>query len=92
LATTQIERRHDKETGRSEPTGRLAVSGALAITIGDFELLDALGSVLAGDERLDVWQVVGNVDDDKQPNEVGLESATMARTLHRSRPTGSVGS
>lgn len=83
-ATTQIERRHDKETGRSEPTGRVAASVAVAITVRDFELLAPLGRVLAGDERLDVHRVIWEVDDDN-PAWAAVRADAIVTALHRGR-------
>ena len=81
-ATTQIERRHDNESGRLEPTGRVAASVAVAITVRDFELLDALGSVLASDERLDVRRVTWKVDDDN-PAWAAVRADAIAAALRR---------
>ncbi len=83
-ATTQMEWRHDKETGQSEPTGRVAASVAVAITVRDFELLDALGRVLAGDERLDVRRVAWKVDDDN-PAWAAVRAEAIAAALRRGR-------
>ncbi len=83
-ATTQIERRHDQETGESIPTGRVAASVAVDVTVRDFELLDALGRVLAADERLDVRQVAWKVDDDN-PAWAAVRAEAIAAALRRGR-------
>jgi uncharacterized protein len=60
--TTYVERFHDKTTGRSEPTGLVNAAVAVTITVRAFELLDALGTVLAVHELVSVHEVTWHVD------------------------------
>jgi uncharacterized protein YggE len=62
--TTYAEHWLDKETGRSEPTGRVTATVGVVIAVRDFELLGRLGSLLADQVRLDVQQVLWLVDAD----------------------------
>jgi uncharacterized protein len=61
-ATTYAERRHDEQTGRNEPTGRVTATVAVVITVRAFDALDALGAALATHEALNVREVSWHVD------------------------------
>jgi len=60
--TTQVEREHNDETGRYDPTGRVTAAVALVITVRAFGTLDAVGAVLATHEALSVRDVGWHVD------------------------------
>jgi uncharacterized protein YggE len=61
-ATTHVERDHDEQTGRYEPTGQVTATVAVMITVRDFGLLDVLGAALAAHEAVDVQEVSWHVD------------------------------
>jgi hypothetical protein len=51
---TYAERAHDQDTGQYEPTGQVIAAVAVVVAVRAFELLDALGAVLAGRETVTV--------------------------------------
>jgi len=59
---THLEHAHDERTGRYEPTGRVAAEVAVVIAVRAFELLDALGAVLAAHEAVTAHEVSWHVD------------------------------
>jgi len=61
-ATTQVERDHNKKTGRYEPTGQVTATVAILITVRALDKLDALGAALATHENLHVHAVSWEVD------------------------------
>jgi len=61
-ATTHAERAYDDKTGRHQLTGRVTAAVAVVITVRDFGLLDALGTLLAAHEELSVHHVDWQVD------------------------------
>jgi uncharacterized protein len=61
-ATTHVERFHNEVTGRFEPTGQVTAAVAVTITVRAFDLLAALGAVLAAASALDVHAVSWHVD------------------------------
>jgi len=61
-ATTYLERDHDKKTGRYEPTGQVKATVSVVIAVRAFDLMDALGTVLASHESLSVQEVGWHVD------------------------------
>lgn len=63
-AATHAEGEHDKETGRYELTGHYLATVEVAVAARDFDLLDALGSVIADHDEFNVRQVSWGVDDD----------------------------
>ncbi len=65
-ATTYVERDHNKQTGRVELTGQVTATVAVLITVRAFDMLAALGAVLANHETLNVNQVAWHVDPDNQ--------------------------
>jgi uncharacterized protein len=62
--TTQVEREHNPETGRFEPTGKILASVNVTVTARDFDLLDELGSAFARLDGLVVDGVSWHVDND----------------------------
>ncbi len=56
-ATTYVERGHNKQTGRVELTGQVTATVAVLITVRAFDMLAALGAVLANHETLNVNHV-----------------------------------
>ena len=60
--TTYVERAHDKKTGQYQPTGQVTAAVAVVIAVRAFELLDALGGVLAAHEAVSVHEVSWHVD------------------------------
>lgn len=63
-ATTRLEREHNEQTGRLEPTGRVTATVFVVMAIRAFETLDALDAVLANHETLAVHGVEWDVDRD----------------------------
>src|SRR5262249_61425438 len=59
---THLEHAHDERTGRYEPTGRVTAEVAVVIAVRAFELLDAVGAVLAAHEAVTVHEVSWHVD------------------------------
>ena len=60
--TTREEQSHNDRTGRYERTGNFTATVAVTVTVRDFELLDALGALLAAHEKVSVHQVTWDVD------------------------------
>ena len=60
--TTYAERAHDQDTGQYQPTGQVTAEVAVVVAVRSFELLDALGAVLAGRETANVQRVTWHVD------------------------------
>ena len=83
-ATTRAEREHDKQTGRSELTGRVLATVGVAVTVRDFALLEALGRVLARHEELNVRNVTWEVDDDN-PGWATVRTEAIQAGLRRGR-------
>jgi uncharacterized protein len=61
-SATREERYHDKETGRSEPTGQVTATVALRVTVRDLDMLDAVSGILATHQSLNVHAVTWHVD------------------------------
>jgi uncharacterized protein len=61
---TQVEREHNRETGRSEPTGRVLATVNVVVAARDFGLLGPLGVVFARQDAFYVDGVSWHVDDD----------------------------
>lgn len=59
---TYAERAHDRDTGEYLPTGQVIAAVAVVVGVRAFELLDALGAVLAGREAVTVQGVTWHVD------------------------------
>ena len=59
---TYAERAHDMDTGQYQPTGQVVAEVAVVVAVRAFELLDALGAVLAGRETVTVQRVSWHVD------------------------------
>ncbi|MGH3401859.1 MAG: SIMPL domain-containing protein [Streptosporangiaceae bacterium] len=60
--TTYAERAHDQDTGQYLPTGQVTAAVAVVVAVRAFELLDALGAVLAGGEMVTVQGVTWHID------------------------------
>ena len=60
--TTYAERAHDQDTGQYQPTGQVTAEVAVVVAVRSFELLDAIGAVLAGRETVTVQRVSWHVD------------------------------
>jgi uncharacterized protein YggE len=83
-ATTRVERDHDKETGRYEPTGQVTATVAVLITVRAFDMLDALGAVLASHEALGVREVGWHVDWDN-PAWPEVRAAAIQAAIRKGR-------
>jgi uncharacterized protein YggE len=83
-ATTYVERDHDKKTGRYEPTGRVTATVAVLIAVRAFGTLDALGTVLAAHETLNVHQVAWHVDWDN-PAWPDVRAAAIQAAIRKGR-------
>jgi uncharacterized protein YggE len=62
--TTRVEYRYNQASGREEATGQVTATVALLIAVRAFDALDALGTVLARHEELNVYDVAWHVDAD----------------------------
>ena len=82
--TTYVERLHDKETGRSEPTGQVTAAVAVTIAVRAFELLDPLGEVFAVHEAVSVHEVSWHVDWDN-PAWRGVRAAAIEAAIGKGR-------
>jgi uncharacterized protein len=83
-ATTHPEQAEDETTGRYEPTGRIAAAVAVAITVRTFDLLDALGAVLARHDALSIHHVSWDVDWDN-PGWPAVRAAAIAAAIRKGR-------
>jgi uncharacterized protein YggE len=61
-AATREEQAHDKRTGQYEPTGKITATVAVQVTVRALDMLDGLGSRLAGHGALAVHEVSWHVD------------------------------
>jgi hypothetical protein len=61
MATYAV-RAHDQDTGQYQPTGQVIAAVAVVVGVRAFELLEALGAVLAGRETITVQGVTWHVD------------------------------
>ncbi len=59
---TYAEHSHNHRTGQYEPTGQVTAAVTVTITVRAFELLEAVGAVLAAREAVAVHQVTWHVD------------------------------
>jgi uncharacterized protein len=82
--TTHAEREHDEQTGRYELTGRVTATVAVIITVRAFELLDALGAVLAAQESLSVHSVSWGADWDN-PAWPAVRAAAIRAAIGKGR-------
>ena len=76
-AQTYAERAYDETTGQYQPTGQVTAVVAVMIAVRAFELLDALGAVLAAREAVTVHEVSWHVDWDN-PAWSGVRAAAVA--------------
>jgi uncharacterized protein len=82
--TTHIEREHDPQTGRLQPTGRVVASVNVELAVRDFGLLGRMGGVLAHQEGFYVDGVSWCVDDDN-PAWAGVRAAAIEAALQKGR-------
>jgi uncharacterized protein len=83
-ATTSAEHGHNEETGRYEPTGRVTATVTVLIAVRAFELLDALGAVLATRETLSVNGVTWDADWDN-PAWPDVRAAAIQAAIRKGR-------
>jgi uncharacterized protein len=83
-STTHAERAHDEETGRYEPTGRIAATVTVVIAVRAFESLDALGADLATRETFRVDSVTWDVDWDNSAWP-GVRAAAIHAAIRKGR-------
>jgi uncharacterized protein len=83
-ATTNAEHGHNEETGRYEPTGRVTATVAVLIAVRAFEMLDALGAVLATHETLSVNGVTWETDWDN-PAWPDVRAAAIQAAIRKGR-------
>jgi uncharacterized protein len=82
--TTYAEHAHDENTGQYQPTGQVTAAVAVMIGIRVFELLDALGAVLAAREAVTVQEVTWHVDWDN-PAWPGVRAAAVQAAIAKGR-------
>lgn len=83
-ATTYVERDHNKETGRAEPTGRVVASVEVAVSVRHFALLDGLGRVFARHDHYNVRDITWLVDDDN-PNWSRVRNEAIQASLRKGK-------
>lgn len=76
--TTRVEREHNPETGRFEPTGMIVASVNVSVAVRDFALLGPVGIVFARQEGFYVDGVNWLVDDDNPAWSVVRGAAVQA--------------
>ena len=81
---TYPERAHDETTGQYQPTGQMTAAVAVVIGVRAFELLDALGGVLAAREAVTVHEVSWHVDWDN-PAWPGVRAAAVQAAVAKGR-------
>ena len=82
--TTYPERAHDENTGQYQPTGQVTATVAVMIAVRAFELLDALGAVLAAREAVTVHEVSWHADWDN-PAWSGVRAAAVQAAIAKGR-------
>jgi uncharacterized protein YggE len=83
-SATREERYHDKETGRSEPTGQVTATVALRVTVRDLDMLDAVSGILATHQSLNVHAVTWHVDWDN-PAWPQVRAAAIGAAIGKAR-------
>jgi uncharacterized protein YggE len=83
-ATTEAEHEHDEQKGRSRPTGRVSASVAVSLVVRSFDLLDRLGSVLAGHEAFSIYHVAWGVDPEN-PSWREVRAAAIRAAIDKGR-------
>ena len=83
-ATTRVERDHNKKTGRYEPTGQVTATVTVRIAVRAFDTLDAVGTVLAGHETLNLHEVGWHVDWDN-PAWPQVRAAAIRAAIRKGR-------
>ncbi len=82
--TTHMERDHNPDTGRFEPTGMVVASVNVNVAVRDFALLEGLGAVFAGREGVFVEGVGWYVDDDN-PAWAAVRTAAINAVVRKGR-------
>jgi uncharacterized protein YggE len=83
-AQTYAERAYDETTGQYQPTGQVTAAVAVMIAVRAFELLDALGAVLAVHGAVTVHEVSWHVDWDN-PAWPGVRAAAVQAAIAKGR-------
>jgi uncharacterized protein len=83
-AQTYAERARDENTGQYQPTGQVTAAVAVMIAVRAFELLDALGAILAVHEAVTVHEVSWHVDWDN-PAWPGVRAAAVQAAIAKGR-------
>jgi len=83
-ATTWVERRHNKDTGINEPTGRVTANVSVQITVRDFDLLELLGAHLSTHQDLHLNQATWQVDSDN-PGWAHVRAAAIHAAIDKGR-------
>ena len=81
---TYAEQAHDENTGQYLPTGQVTATVAVMIAVRAFELLDALGAVLAAHEAVTVDEVTWHADWDN-PAWPGVRAAAVQAAIAKGR-------
>ena len=81
---TQVEREHNPNSGRSEPTGRVLASVNVNIAVRDFALLGQLGVVFARQDAFYVDGIAWHVDDDN-PAWADVRAAAIEAAVRKGR-------
>jgi uncharacterized protein YggE len=82
--TTYAERAHDENTGQYQLTGQVTAAVAVVIGVRAFELLDALGTVLAAREAVTMHEVSWHVGWDN-PAWPGVRAAAVQAAIAKGR-------
>lgn len=82
--STYAEHAHDESTGEYKPTGRVTAAVDVTIAVRDFDLLEALGAILAGHEAVAVQQVAWDVDWDN-PAWPGVRADAVQAAIAKGR-------
>jgi uncharacterized protein YggE len=82
--TTHMERDHNPDTGRFEPTGMVVASVNVNVAVRDFALLEGLGAVFANREGVFVDGVGWYVDDDN-PAWAAVRTAAINAVVRKGR-------
>jgi uncharacterized protein len=81
---TYAERAYDEKTGQSQRTGQVTAAVAVMIAVRAFDLLDALGAVLAVHDAVTVHEVTWHVDWDS-PAWPGVRAAAVQAAIAKGR-------
>lgn len=83
-ATTWAETRHNKSTGRNEPTGRVTATVSVQIDVRAFDMLEVLGAHLSTHDDLHVHHVSWRVDSDN-PGWAQVRAAAIHAAIGKGR-------